>query len=314
MLRFTLRQLEYFVAVGESGSIAVASEKVNVSSPSISAAISQLEEEFGLPLFARQHAKGLSLTLAGRQMMEKAKRVLSEAESMIDLAGEISGKIQGPLSVGCMLTFAQVVLPSLRLSFERRFPDVRFRQYELDQAAIFTNLRRAEIDLALTYDLDVPSDLSFQVLASLPPYAMYGENHPLGEQTAVSIEQLAPYPMALLDLPLSTDYFQSFFVQAGVKPLVTERTRDMAVLRSLVANGYGYSIANVRPLNDLSPDGKLLRFVPIIGDVRPMKMGILTTPEAENVNVIRAFVEHCKTECISDAITGLRKKLHEKNA
>ncbi len=314
MLRFTLRQLEYFVAVGESGSIAVASEKVNVSSPSISAAISQLEEEFGLPLFARQHAKGLSLTLAGRQMMEKAKRVLSEAESMIDLAGEISGKIQGPLSVGCMLTFAQVVLPSLRLSFERRFPEVRFRQYELDQAAIFTNLRRAEIDLALTYDLDVPSDLNFQVLASLPPYAMYGENHPLGEQTAVSIEQLAPYPMALLDLPLSTDYFQSFFVQAGVKPLVTERTRDMAVLRSLVANGYGYSIANVRPLNDRSPDGKPLRFVPIIGDVRPMKMGILTTPEAENVNVIRAFVEHCKTECISDAITGLRKKLHEKNA
>ena len=306
MLRFTLRQLEYFVAVGESGSIAVASEKVNVSSPSISAAISQLEEEFGLPLFARQHAKGLSLTLAGRQMMDKAKRVLSEAESMVDLAGDISGTIQGPLSVGCMLTFAQVVLPSLRLSFEQRFPDVRFRQCELDQAAIFTNLRRAEIDVALTYDLDVPSDLSFQVLASLPPYAMFGKNHPLGEQSCVSIEQLAPFPMALLDLPFSTDYFQSFFVQSGVKPLVTERTRDMAVLRSLVANGYGYSIANVRPLNDRSPDGKLLRFVPIVGDVRPMKMGILTTPEAENVNVIRAFVEHCKTACTEEALLGLR--------
>ena len=306
MLRFTLRQLEYFVAVGESGSIAVASEKVNVSSPSISAAISQLEEEFGLPLFARQHAKGLSLTLAGRQMMDRAKRVLSEAESMVDLAGDISGIIQGPLSVGCMLTFAQVVLPSLRLSFEQRFPDVRFRQYELDQAAIFTNLRRADIDLALTYDLDLPSDLSFQVLASLPPFAMFAKDHPLSEHSFVSIEQLAPFPMALLDLPFSTDYFQSFFFQSGVKPLVTERTRDMAVLRSLVANGYGYSIANLRPLNNRSPDGKLLRFVPIVGDVRPMKMGILTTPEAENVNVIRAFVEHCKAACTEDALLGLR--------
>jgi len=307
MLRFTLRQLEYFVAVGESGSIAVASEKVNVSSPSISAAISQLEDEFGLPLFARQHAKGLSLTLAGRQMMEKAKRVLSEAEAMVDLAGDISGKIQGPLAVGCMLTFAQVVLPSLRSSFERSFPDVRFRQYELDQVAIFTNLRRAEIDVALTYDLDVPSDLNFQELASLPPYAMFGENHPLAEERSVSIEQLAPHPMALLDLPFSADYFQSFFVKAGVKPQVKERTRDMAVLRSLVANGYGYSIANVRPLNARSPDGKPLHSVPIIGDVRPMKMGILTTPEAENVNVIRAFVQHCKVECRRDALIGLHK-------
>jgi len=307
MLRFTLRQLEYFVAVGESGSIAVASEKVNVSSPSISAAISQLEDEFGLPLFARQHAKGLSLTLAGRQMMEKAKRVLSEAEAMVDLAGDISGKIQGPLAVGCMLTFAQVVLPSLRSSFERSFPDVRFRQYELDQVAIFTNLRRAEIDVALTYDLDVPSDLNFQELASLPPYAMFGENHPLAGERSVSIEQLAPHPMALLDLPFSADYFQSFFVKAGVKPQVKERTRDMAVLRSLVANGYGYSIANVRPLNARSPDGKPLHSVPIIGDVRPMKMGILTTPEAENVNVIRAFVQHCKVECRRDALIGLHK-------
>ena len=66
-LRFTLRQLEYFVTVGELGSIAQASEQVNVSSPSISAAISQLEEEFGLPLFVRKHAHVLSLTQAGRQ-------------------------------------------------------------------------------------------------------------------------------------------------------------------------------------------------------------------------------------------------------
>ena len=206
-----------------------------------------------------------------------------------------------------MLTFAQVVLPSLRSSFERSFPDVRFRQYELDQVAIFTNLRRAEIDVALTYDLDVPSDLNFQELASLPPYAMFGENHPLAGERSVSIEQLAPHPMALLDLPFSADYFQSFFVKAGVKPQVKERTRDMAVLRSLVANGYGYSIANVRPLNARSPDGKPLHSVPIIGDVRPMKMGILTTPEAENVNVIRAFVQHCKVECRRDALIGLHK-------
>ncbi len=56
-LRFTLRQLEYLVAVGETGSIAAASERVKVSSPSISAAISQLEQEFGLQLFVRRHAQ-----------------------------------------------------------------------------------------------------------------------------------------------------------------------------------------------------------------------------------------------------------------
>ena len=51
--RFSLRQLEYMVAVGEAGSVLAASEKVNVSSSSISAAISQLEAELGVQLFVR---------------------------------------------------------------------------------------------------------------------------------------------------------------------------------------------------------------------------------------------------------------------
>ena len=306
MLRFTFRQLEYFVAVGECGSIAEASEKVNVSSPSISAAITQLESEFGLPLFARQHAKGLSLTLAGRQMMERAKIVLAEADQLVNLARDISGTIRGPLAVGCMLTFAQVILPSLRSSFEARFPDVRMTQLELDQAEIFSKLRKAEIDLALTYDLDLPTDLEFQHISALPAYAMFDATHPLAHKSTVAIEDLAAFPMVLLDLPLSSDYFLSFFTQAGLRPVVKERTRDMAVLRSLVANGFGYSIANVRPLNDLSPDGKSLKFVPISGDVRAMRFGILTTPDADNMNIIRAFSAHCKSESDQGHLVGLK--------
>ena len=64
-LRFSFRQLEYLVAVGEAGTIAMAAQRVNVSSPSISSAISQLETDLGLQLFVRHHAQGLSLTAGG---------------------------------------------------------------------------------------------------------------------------------------------------------------------------------------------------------------------------------------------------------
>ena len=79
MPRFTFRQLEYLVAVGDTGSIARASENLNVSSPSISSAISQLEEELGISLFVRQHAQGLSTTKGGCRVIDQAKRVLKEA-------------------------------------------------------------------------------------------------------------------------------------------------------------------------------------------------------------------------------------------
>lgn len=305
MLRYTLRQLEYFVAVGEMGSIALAAEKVNVSSPSISAAINQLETEFGLPLFVRQHAQGLSLTLAGREMLKQAKAVMEQAERLVDLAADISGNVQGPLSIGGLLTFAQVVVPALRASFERLYPDVRVTQHELDQAQIFSMLRRGEIDVALTYDLDLPADLTFQPIATLPPYAILGQDHPLAHRASVSVADLLPFPMVLLDLPFSSEYFLSFFGATGVKPTVTERTRDMAVMRSLVANGFGFSIANVRPLNDLSPDGKPLCFVPLDGNARPMKMGLLTAANADSASVIRAFIEHCRSEHQDGHVPGL---------
>lgn len=304
-LRFTLRQLEYFVAVGEAGSIALASEKVNVSSPSISAALSQLEQEFGLPFFVRKHAHGLSLTQAGRQFMAQAKAVLREAEGLKRLAGDISGTVQGALSVGCLLTFAQRVVPGLRRGFEAQNPQVQITQVELDQSDLINRLRLAEIDVALTYDLDIPTDLRFVPLAELPPFAFLAEDHPLAERDSVTAHDLAEHPMVLLDLPLSVNYFLSVFEAAGLKPNITERTRDMAVMRSLVANGFGYSIANFRPLSPVAPDGRALRYVPLTGEVRNLRLGLLTSDGAENVLTIKAFIAHCQAMITDEGVPGM---------
>ena len=293
-LRFTLRQLEYLVAVGEAGSIALASERVNVSSPSISAAIAQLEAEFGLALFVRKHAHGLTLTQGGRQFMAQAKAVLAEAARLNDLAGEITGQVRGPLSVGCLQTFAQVMLPQLRRGFVDQFPQVEFRQAELNQTEILEGLRGATLDVALIYDLDIPSDIHFLPLITLPPYAVLEAGHPLARQTSVTPAELAPHPMVLLDLPFSSDYFLSVFTRAGLRPRIVERTRDMGVMRSMVANGFGYSIANIRPVTDQAPDGRRLAHVPLTGPVRPLQLGLAMMAGAGLALTVQAFVDHAR--------------------
>ncbi len=293
-LHYTLRQLEYFVAVGDEGSIVKASRKVNVSSPSISAAITQLEEEFELRLFVRKHAQGLTLTPAGQQFLGQARRVLQEASEMSRLADKLSGEVQGQLKVGCLLTFAQLIVPSLRREFEQQFPKVSVSQTELDQLEIFEMLRSAQIDVALSYDLDIPNDIAFIPLLELPPYVMVGEKHPLAHLSTVTLSDLNDHRMVLLDLPHSSEYFLSLFDQSGVQPEIVERTKDMAVLRSLVANDFGYSIANIRPKNDLAPDGKPLRFLPFSGALRPMNLGIALVDELANVLTVQKFVEHCR--------------------
>lgn len=289
-VRYTLRQLEYLVAVGEAGSIVAAAQQVNVSPPSISAGVSHLEEELGVQLFVRHHAQGLTPTLAGRKLLEHARMVLREAAALRDLARELSGSIRWPLAIGCMTTFAHAVLPALRRSFADEYPEVRISQVEADQAELISLLRQARIDLALTYDLDLPGDLRFFPMMELPPLVALNEGHPLAQHAEISVEDLAPHPMVLLDLPLSADYFLSFFADRGLRPNIAERTRDMAVLRSLVANGFGYSIVNLRPLNDVAPDGRPLRFVPLGGNARAMKMGMLVSTAVERSQLHRTFL------------------------
>lgn len=303
--RFTLRQLEYFVAVGRAGSIAAAADRLNVSSPSISAAITQLETEFGITLFVREHARGLSLTKAGHRFLERTEFVLREAEGLTTLAGEITGRIQGTLSVGCLMTFAQIVMPGLRRAFQDAYPDVHINQRALNQAEIFSQLRRAELDIALTYDLDIPSDLEFRPLHALPPYVVVGEDHDLARYQTVVIDDLADRPMVLLDLPFSGEYFLSFFKDGGVKPNIAERTPDMSVMRSLVANGFGFSMANIRPVNSRAPDGKGLVYIPIKGEVRPLLLGLLTARTDNETNTLNAFITHCEAVVEAGTLPGL---------
>lgn len=303
--RFTLRQLEYLVAVGETGSIARAAERLNVSSPSISSAIAQLEEVFGIPLFVRQHAQGLSLTQGGRQVRDQARRVLEQAAALTDIATDVAGTAQGPLAVGCLVTFAQLVLPKLRRDFEAAYPSIRIRQSELNQAELFSAIRRSDIDIALTYDLDVPADLQFTGLVRLRPFALVQAGHDLARQNDVPLDDLVELPMVLLDLPISTDYFLSLFATCDRAPRIAERTRDMAVMRSLVGNGFGYSIANVRPQSDIAPDGGQLVCVPIAGAVRSLRMGLLTAQGAEKSRTVRAFIDFARDQVDKGAFRGI---------
>lgn len=304
-LRFTLRQLEYFVAVGEAGSIVQAAEKVSVSPPSISASISQLEDEFGIQLFVRRHSHGLSLTAGGRQFFKQAKRLLEDADALHDLAGDIAHSVRGPLDIGCLLTFAQLVLPELRRRFEAAWPEVRVRQFERHQAELLEMLQRAELDVALTYDLEIPQDISFEPLLSLSPYVLLPRRHPLASRTSIAIEELVEEPMVLLDLPLSRDYFLSLFQRCGLRPRIAERTSDISVMRSMVANGFGYALANVRPRSKVSPDGKSVSQVRLEGDFRPMIMGLATTASERKTRTVEAFVAHCRASVGSGRVPGL---------
>jgi len=304
-LRFTFRQLEYLVAVGDAGTIVRASERLNVSSPSISAAISQLEAEFGAQLFVRQHAQGLSLTPGGQRIFNEAKRILDSAGALNDLANDIADTARGPIAVGALSTIAPMVSASVRRSFEAAYPDASVSLREAHQADLLRMLGRAEIDVAITYDLEIPKDIAFEPLASLPPYVMIRHDHSLAQKAFVTLEELAIEPMVLLDLPLSREYFLSTFQNAGFRPTVSERTASLSVARSLVANGFGFCLINMRPTTTTAPDGEELAYLPLTGQHRHLVVGLATKRSEHRSRIVSAFHDHVQGRVQTGGLPGM---------
>lgn len=304
-MRFTFRQLEYFVAAGQAGSIRQAAERIAVSQPSISAAISHLERELGVQLFVRHHAQGLSPTPAGRRLLREARLLLDQAEGLHALAGEVSGQLRGRLGLGCFVTLAPMILPELVAAFTRATPGAEVDFFEADQARLVAALRRVEIDLALAYDLQLPEDLGFEPLAALPPHILLAEGHPLAERPLLTLGELAPLPLVLLDLPLSREYFLAMFVREGLEPTIAARSAQQEVLRTMVANGLGYTIANVRPRSGLALDGRRLVRVPLAGDHPPLRLGLARAESLQPSRLAEAFAEHCRRFISDSYIPGM---------
>ncbi len=303
-MKFTLRQLEYFIAAGETGSITLASEQANISQPSISTAIAHLEQELGVQLFVRLHAQGLSLTTAGRSVLREAKQVIRHAEGLYEAASSID-QPRGPLSVGSLVTLAPMIMPELSHSFMKAYPGTQIHQSDQDQEALLDGLRRVKLDVAVTYDLQITNDIAFSPLVSLPPYALFGESDPLHKSDSVSLGELSRHPMILLDLPISREYFRTLFIKVGVEPKVAWRSPHQEVVRTMVANGHGYTLFNARPKADIALDGKRLYRVELEGKHTPTVIGLATLRQLTKSRLIEVFEAHCRSLILDGQIPGM---------
>ena len=96
---FTLRQLQYIVAVAEMMSFRGAAELCNVAQPSLSAQVAEMEAALGVSLFERDR-RGVLLTSAGQEIIRRARRVLVEADDFIEAANRFVDPLAGTLVLG----------------------------------------------------------------------------------------------------------------------------------------------------------------------------------------------------------------------
>ena len=242
-LRYSLRQLEYFVAIAEAGSLSGAAEELRVSQSGLSQSLTDLERALKVQLAVRRKAHGVALTPTGTQVLRHARDLLRHGEDLANIAAG-GDSLRGVLSLGCYVTLAPTTLPPLLEEFNEIHPDLRIDFVEGTQDVLQRRLLAGELDLAVLYDMELQPEMERAVIDTARPHVLLAAEHRFANDPTVSLADLAAEPMVLLDAPPSSHNTLAIFDRLGITPEVRYRPDH---LRARARSG--------GPRNGLRPPG-----------------------------------------------------------
>jgi LysR family hydrogen peroxide-inducible transcriptional activator len=145
----SLRQLEYFIAVAESGSFRRAAAKLHVSQPTLTAQIASMEQALGGKLFERNRL-GTTQSALGRDLLRHARRVIEEFRGFVDSATSLVDRPAGTYRLGVTPTMGPYLLPQILPEIHREYSALKFYVREGLPRALREGLASGQFDLIIT--------------------------------------------------------------------------------------------------------------------------------------------------------------------
>ncbi|WP_166417241.1 LysR substrate-binding domain-containing protein [Cochlodiniinecator piscidefendens] len=262
MLYITLRQMEYITAVAAADSLTEAAAHLNISQPSLSVAVTQVEQHLGQKLFLRKKGARITATEFGNSFVERAADILSQAQSLEDPRAA-ARHIAGRVTLGCFEDIAPLYLAPALSQLRAALPGVDVKYKIAGFSELASDMLNNTVDLAITYDLGLDASFDKQVWRDIAPSAFFARTDPMGQRPQVSLAELADCPLILFEEGLSIRHVLGLFRRIGANPRVKHRTSSIEVMRSLAAHGEGVGISYTTPPTSQSYDGQQLCNVPI---------------------------------------------------
>jgi len=222
-----MHQLRYVVAVARAGNFSRAAEQCHVAQPSLSQQIQKLEQELGERLFDRL-GRSVKLTAVGVSFLQRATRILEEADAASREARDVQGLVNGKVALGVIPTIAPYLLPGVVAAFARKYPGLGVTVHEETTAQLLRLVNAYEIDFAIA-SLPIHDDrlvketlMSEELLLAVPP------RHTLAKRRGIATADLESERFILMKEGhcLGDQALQSFNRTSACLVRKSRRSRD----------------------------------------------------------------------------------------
>ncbi len=242
---FTLRQLEYVVAVADELSFHRAAARCHVSQPTLSTQLAQVEDLLGVTLFERSQRKVL-VTAIGRDVVARARQLLVQADELVRATERVGDPLSGTIRLGVIPTISPYLLPKATPTLRKKVPRLRIAWVEEKTDVLLRKLRDGELEGAIlaleTRDAEL-GDLVRDVIAKDPFFLVTPAGHALAvKKTPVTQAELRDHELLLLE---EGHCFRDQALEACSTARVREgefRATSLSTLVQMVAGGAGITL------------------------------------------------------------------------
>jgi len=251
------RQLRYFVTVAEELHFGRAAARLHMTQPPLSQAIAALEDGLGTALFLRNR-RTVALTPAGSALLPEARRILSEAALLPDLARRAAGGETGRLALAFITSADYSVLPPFLRRYSERYPGVQLSLQEATSDVQIDELLRGRIDAGLLIPpLPERARAALDYMKVLDePLILCAPAGLLRKKGPVALRNLPPLPLIIFPREISPalhDAILSCFRAAGITPAIGQQAIQMQTIVSLVSAGMGLALVPQSVSNLMRP-------------------------------------------------------------
>lgn len=289
-LAFTLRQLQYFVAVCETGTVSGAAHSLSISQSAVTEAIKALEGDLGVSLFER-HPRGLSITQKGHQFLRHATTILSRVSDARQ-AFRAEEPTTGTLNLGVTSLVAGYVLSDILSRYRRANPAVGISAIEDNGDYLEHLLIGGELDVAVMVVSSLRERLAMQAeIFEVSPYRLWLPlGHRLADAESITLGDISGEPLIMLTVDEIEEATVRLLGAFGAKPNVAFRTRSVEAVRSLVATGAGVAILPDLIYRPWSLEGDRIDSRDVSGSLPVIQVGIVWRKGSELSRPARDFV------------------------
>lgn len=251
------KRLASFVRIAESGSISRAAERMRVAQPALSRQMQILEQEVGVPLFAR-HRRGMALTEAGEELRARLTGPLRQIEQVFEDVRALSQAVGGNIAFGMPPTASYILAGPLARSVVAHAPNVSLRVVEGYGAHLIDWLQRGEIDAALLYGPASDFHLNAEGLLHEEIKLVGPPDCDLVPEIPAPLDVLAQLPMVLPSHPHGLRVVaDQAAARAKLRLNVRFQADSFQLMKELVESGLGYTLLPLSAFGREADAGRL---------------------------------------------------------